>query len=141
MQIQKAARQFLPEDLVITEFGVLAPYFQELLNREINTLNDFDHWLKDRSELDAVLEEDLAWRYIRMSISTQDESLREAYTNFVTQIQPELDLMDIESPIEEDQTIQPQIINDRAAEKAANLQKSVGGAISTYASQEDIKTY
>ena len=90
MQIQKAARQFLPEDLVITEFGVLAPYFQELLNREINTLNDFDHWLKDRSELDAVLEEDLAWRYIRMSISTQDESLREAYTNFVTQIQPEL---------------------------------------------------
>mgnify|MGYP000444842153 FL=1 len=90
MQIQKAARQFLPEDLVITEFGVLAPYFQELLDREIKTLSDFDHWLKDRSELDAVLEEDLAWRYIRMSISTQDEALREAYTYFVTQIQPEL---------------------------------------------------
>lgn len=90
MQIQKAARQFLPEDLAITEFGVLAPYFQELLDREIKTLNDFDKWLLDRSELDAVLEEDLAWRYIRMSISTQDEALREAYTNFVTQIQPEL---------------------------------------------------
>jgi oligoendopeptidase F len=90
MQLQKAARQFLPEDLVITEFGVLAPYFQELLDREIKTLSDFDHWLKDRSELDAVLEEDLAWRYIRMSISTQDEALREAYTYFVTQIQPEL---------------------------------------------------
>jgi oligoendopeptidase F len=90
MQIQKAARQFLPEDLVITEFEVLAPYFQELLEREIHTLNDFDHWLLDRSEIDAVLEEDLAWRYIRMSINTQDEQLREAYNFFVTKIQPEL---------------------------------------------------
>lgn len=90
MQIQKAARQFLPEDLAITEFEVLAPYFQELVEREIHTLNDFDHWLLDRSELDAVLEEDLAWRYIRMSINTQDEQLREAYNFFVTKIQPEL---------------------------------------------------
>ena len=90
MQIQKAARQFLPEDLAITEFEVLAPYFQELVEREIHTLNDFDHWLLHRSELDAVLEEDLAWRYIRMSINTQDEQLREAYNFFVTKIQPEL---------------------------------------------------
>lgn len=90
MQIHKAARQFLPEDLAITEFGLLAPYFQELLDREIHTLNDFDHWLLERSELDAVLEEDLAWRYIRMSINTQDEQLREAYNFFVSKIQPEL---------------------------------------------------
>ena len=90
MQIHKAARQFLPEDLAITEFEVLAPYFQELVDREIHTLNDFDHWLLDRSELDAVLEEDLAWRYIRMSIHTQDEQLREAYNFFVSKIQPEL---------------------------------------------------
>jgi oligoendopeptidase F len=46
--------------------------------------------LKDRSELDAVLEEDMAWRYIRMSIHTQDEQLREAYNFFVSKIQPEL---------------------------------------------------
>ena len=34
MKIQKAARQFLPEDLAITDFGVLTPYFQELLERQ-----------------------------------------------------------------------------------------------------------
>jgi hypothetical protein len=56
-------------------------------------------------------------------------------------IQPDLDLMDIESPIEEDQTIQSQIINDRSAEKAANLQRSIGGAVSVNTSQDDIKTY
>lgn len=57
------------------------------------------------------------------------------------QIQPDLNLMDIESPIEEDQTIQSQIINDRSAEKAANLQRSIGGAVSVNTSQDDIKTY
>ena len=90
MKIQKAARQFLPEDLAITDFGVLTPYFQELLERQITNLAEFDRWLLDRSELDAVLEEDLAWRYIRMSINTADTELRAAYTAFVTQIQPEL---------------------------------------------------
>jgi oligoendopeptidase F len=90
MKIQKAARQFLPEDLAITDFGVLTPYFQELLERQITDLAEFDRWLLDRSELDAVLEEDLAWRYIRMSINTADTELRAAYTAFVTQIQPEL---------------------------------------------------
>jgi len=90
MQITKAARQFLPENLAITEFGVLAPFFQELLEREIKDLKDFDQWLSDRSELDAVLEEDLAWRYIRMSIDTTKAELRDAYNQFVTQIQPEL---------------------------------------------------
>ena len=90
MQIHKAARQFLPEDLAITEFKVIEPFFQELLERPVQNLNDLDNWLKDRSELDAVLEEDMAWRYIRMSIHTQDEQLREAYNFFVSKIQPEL---------------------------------------------------
>jgi oligoendopeptidase F len=90
MTIQKAARQFLPEDLAITDFTVLFPYFENLLSREISTVTDFDQWLQDRSELDAVLEEDLAWRYIRMSIDTTKTELRDAYTQFVTQIQPEL---------------------------------------------------
>jgi oligoendopeptidase F len=90
MNIQKAARQFLPEDLAITDFTVLSPYFENLLSREISSSSDFDQWLKDRSELDAVLEEDLAWRYIRMSIDTTKTELRDAYTHFVTQIQPEL---------------------------------------------------
>ncbi|MFM6947245.1 MAG: M3 family oligoendopeptidase [Flavobacteriales bacterium] len=90
MKIEKRARQFLPENLVITDFKVIEPFFNDLLERKISTLEDFDGWLADRSELDAILEEDLAWRYIRMSIDTQNERLRAAYNDFVTKIQPEL---------------------------------------------------
>ena len=90
MKIEKRARQFLPENLAITDFTVIEPFFQDLLQRHITSVQAFDKWLTDRSELDAILEEDLAWRYIRMSINTQDEQLRAAYNDFVTKIQPEL---------------------------------------------------
>ncbi len=40
--------------------------------------------------MEAVLEEDAAWRYIKMTIDTRDEALSNAYTFFVTKIQPEL---------------------------------------------------
>jgi len=54
-------------------------------------------------------------------------------------IQSENEYMDIESPLEEIQAVQPQIINDRSAEKAMALQRSVGGGISV--EQPEVKTY
>jgi oligoendopeptidase F len=90
MIIQKNKRQFLDENLSIQAWEDLKPYFNDLLARELHSLAEFERWLSDRSELDAVLEEDLAWRYIRMSIETSNEERSSAYTFFVTKIQPEL---------------------------------------------------
>ena len=90
MIIQKSKRHFLDEHLKIEAWENLKPYFDDLISRDISQQVDFENWLKDRSELDAVLEEDLAWRYIRMSIETNNESLANDYTFFVTKIQPEL---------------------------------------------------
>jgi oligoendopeptidase F len=88
--LQKKERSFVSKDLKIESWDDLKPYFDELVNREINSLELFKTWLKDKSELDAVIEENCAWRYIRMTIDTRDEELSNAYTFFVTQIQPEL---------------------------------------------------
>ena len=55
------------------------------------------------------------------------------------QIQSEIESRDIVSPLDEDQTVQPQINQDRSAEKAAALQKSIGGAVS--AQPNDVKIY
>ena len=46
----------------------LEPYFEALKERELNTVEVLEGWLLDKSELEAVLEEDLAMRYIRMNI-------------------------------------------------------------------------
>lgn len=90
MKIQRPTRHFLPQDLLIDSWDKLAPYFEQLEQQSFTSKEDFDQWLLAISEVDAVLEEDLAWRYIRMTINTADEQLAKAYTFFVTEIQPKL---------------------------------------------------
>ncbi len=90
MHISKPTRHFVAQDLVIDSWEVVEPYFSDLVSREIESPEDFKQWLRDQSELEAILEEDLAWRYIRMTIDTRDEALSKAYTLFVTEIQPKM---------------------------------------------------
>ena len=44
--------------------------------------------MSDRSELEAVMEEDMAWRYIKMNIDTTDEKLASDFQFFVDEIEP-----------------------------------------------------
>lgn len=90
MEISKPVRSFVAADLEIDSWESIETYYQDLLDRSIETLPDFKQWLSDQSELEAVLEENAAWRYIKMTIDTTDKELSEAYTFFVTEIQPKL---------------------------------------------------
>lgn len=83
-----ANRSFLPRDLQVSEWDQLKRYFDDLLHREFPTQESLLNWLRDRSELEAFLQEDLGWRYIRMSCDTANESLAEAFRFFVGEIQP-----------------------------------------------------
>ena len=69
---QRPARKFVAEELVIDSWNKIASYFQDLLDREIQSVEELEKWMLDRSELEAVLEEDQAWRYIKMNIDTRD---------------------------------------------------------------------
>jgi oligoendopeptidase F len=51
--IAKLPRKFLPAEYKITDWQSLEPYFQELLERPINSSTDLQAWLQDISELDA----------------------------------------------------------------------------------------
>ena len=128
MIIERNKRQFIKEDLTIQSWEDLKSYFDDLLAREIDSKEKFQQWLLDRSELDAVLEEDLAWRYIRMSIETNNEELASAYTFFVTKIQPELAPLDdalnrkfMYSPFRHDYTDSAHQIYFRSIETQVNL--------------------
>ncbi len=87
---QKPSRKFLPDNLVIDAWEKLLPFYEDLKNREINSLNALEKFLFDRSELEAVLEEDMAWRYIKMNIDTANKEFQEAFEFFVTQISPNI---------------------------------------------------
>src|SRR3954447_10946152 len=88
--IQKQKRHFLPEDFTLTTWEALEPYFKALVEREINSVEELEHWLKDMSEVEAVVSEDACWRQIRMTCDTTDKALENAFTYFCMEIQPKL---------------------------------------------------
>ncbi|SNR61450.1 MULTISPECIES: M3 family oligoendopeptidase [Hymenobacter] len=85
---QRPPRQYLPEEFSVTDWASLEPFFVELRDRPVASAEALERWLLDRSELESVLSEDLAWRYIRMTCDTQDEGRSEAFQYFVSEIEP-----------------------------------------------------
>ena len=83
-------RVFVSQDLAIKTWADLENYFTELKSRKVSSIEDFKRWLKDRSELESVISEDLAWRYVRMTCDTENKEKVEAYTYFVSEIEPQI---------------------------------------------------
>lgn len=85
--IHKKTRTYIPADLEI-KWETLEPLYKELLARFIESKEELELWLHDRSELEAALEEDFAWRYIRMTCDTNNEQLLQNFQYFATEIEP-----------------------------------------------------
>ncbi len=82
-------RTYLPASLEIT-WDNLEPLFTGLLERELESLPALEQWLADKSELEAALEEDFAWRYIKMTCDTANEELVARFQYFATEIEPKV---------------------------------------------------
>ncbi len=82
-------RTYIPQDLNIN-WENLQPLFTELQERTINNAEELAQWLRDKSELEAALEEDFAWRYIKMSCDTANEQLVKDFQYFATEIEPKI---------------------------------------------------
>ena len=86
--IQPIPRQFLPAQFEITDWTTLEPYFKNLTDRDINNLQQLQQWLKDLSELEAVVSEEMCWRQIKMTCDTENKELSESFNSFMMEIQP-----------------------------------------------------
>ena len=84
----RPTRKFVPEDLVINSWDKIKSLFDNLVEREISTALELEQWMLDQSELSAVLEEDMAWRYIKMNIDTTDKELGERFSFWIKEISP-----------------------------------------------------
>lgn len=89
MIIEKKHHLYLPQNLNI-DWDSLEPIFNDLLARNINSVDELEQWLKDKSELEAALEEDFAWRYIKMTCDTSNEDLVKSFQYFATEIEPKM---------------------------------------------------
>ena len=88
--IKKLERQFVPRDFAVTNWESLDPFFKKLLNRPLNSASDLEQWLKDMSEMEAIVSEDACWRQIKMTCDTTNKALEEAFTYFCLEIQPKI---------------------------------------------------
>lgn len=88
--IQPVPRHFIPADFNLTDWDKLSPYFSQLLERNIESVADLEQWLKDSSELEAVISEDVCWRQIRMTCDTENKEYEAAFNYFYTDIAPHM---------------------------------------------------
>lgn len=85
-------RSFIPNDYKIENWESLMPFYAYLLDQNPDSPAELEQFLREVSELDAVVEEDLAWRYIHMTCDTQNEENAASYQFFVQEILPHLSI-------------------------------------------------
>lgn len=83
-------RNFIDKNFTITTWENLKPYFDNLLSRELNSVSDLKQLLLNSSELGAVISENMAWRYIKMTCDTSNTDLRNSFNDFVQNIEPHM---------------------------------------------------
>lgn len=84
----RPSRRYLNEEFKIESWELLKPILDELLEREIASASQLENWIRDLSEVEAVLSEETAWRYIRMNIDTTNKEYEDAFNFMVTEIDP-----------------------------------------------------
>ncbi len=102
---QRPTRSFLGEEFELTTWEQLQPFYENLKNRAVNSVDELRQWFLHKSELESYLSENFAWRYIRMTCDTGSEQYQKEFNDFVENFQPylsaygnELDKTALESP-------------------------------------------
>jgi len=81
---------FLPSELKADSWNSLKAYFEDLASRPISSLAELETWLLNRSELEAITQEELGWRYIKSTCDTSDIAKQEALDYFISEVEPKL---------------------------------------------------
>ncbi len=71
----------------------LQAHFKELLNRNFSNYNDYLSFIYDWNALLSVISEEGGWRYIHMTCHTDNQEMKNKYLQFVTEIEPHLQMM------------------------------------------------
>ncbi len=88
--VEKIIRKFIPANLIISDWNSIEPFYVSLTNRPLTSLSDLNQWLKDLSELEAIVEEHAGWLYIRMTCNTKDKSLSDAFEFYIEEVNPKI---------------------------------------------------
>ena len=80
----------IPSSLLIQSWADVEPYFEFLVQFKFAEIETLNHWLKLRSDLEALLQEDMGWRYIRFTCDTENEKFKKELDVFIEEIEPKI---------------------------------------------------
>ncbi|MFN8436172.1 MAG: M3 family oligoendopeptidase [Cytophagales bacterium] len=83
-------RNFLNDDFNIDSWETLEKYYKTLISYEIYSLDDLTNWLKNKSELESAISEQVGKRYIKMTCFTENEEYRKAFNDYIENIDPNI---------------------------------------------------
>jgi oligoendopeptidase F len=83
-------RTFLPEDLNLSDFAAIEPFYQRLLSTPLVTGEQVTQWLLNFSELTAAVDEFGNRRYIDKSCHTDDAGIEKAFLHFIEEMEPKI---------------------------------------------------
>ena len=87
-------REYLPKEFKLTVWSKIKPYYNELEKRPIQSVADLEQWISDKSELEAIIAEAIAWRYIKITIDSRDQRAEELYQYAVQELTPRISSYD-----------------------------------------------
>ena len=83
-------RKYLPVGFEMKTWEDVKPFYEELDQRAINSVEELETWLLDRNELENYIAENSAWRYISYTRNTEDLAIRDRFLFFINQIKPKI---------------------------------------------------
>ena len=78
------------EGLDATNWSELEPYYQDFLNRDVDSAEKLESWLLELGRFDAYVGETGSMLYVNMTCDTENEEIKQAYLDFVENVEPEL---------------------------------------------------
>ena len=78
------------EGLDATKWSNIEPYYQDFLNQEIDSAETLEAWLLELGKFGAYVGETGAMLYVEMTCDTENDEIKQAYLDFVENVQPEL---------------------------------------------------
>lgn len=91
-----ALRPFLPSAFDPARWEQVEPIVAALRDRPISSAQELERWLSDRSDLDAACSEARANLYIATTCNTDDTGAAKAFTAFIEQVGPKLEVAGFE---------------------------------------------
>ncbi|MBI4865143.1 MAG: M3 family oligoendopeptidase, partial [Candidatus Riflebacteria bacterium] len=82
------ARRWLPQDLTADSWEKVAPFFDDLEGREVDTPETLEKWLLDSNELAMALTQEGTGRHVRTTLDTEDPEIATAWRHFAEEVSP-----------------------------------------------------